>query len=183
MGRRFGLDLSLNSPAVCVLADSGVFEDSNLFYQTDKKKLAGTFGNVTGFLRSEYSCELERYDNIARWFCGIYSTWAEDGALVVLEGYSMGSKGRVFHIAENTGILKHYMWQLGIPWIDAPPTSVKKFATGKGNADKQVMHDAFKRDTGFDMHNFLQPTTKKIGNPVSDLVDAWFLSKYPDSLN
>ena len=25
---------------------------------------------------------------------------------VYLEGYSMGSRGRVFHIAENTGVLK-----------------------------------------------------------------------------
>jgi hypothetical protein len=55
---------------------------------------------------------------------------------VALEGYAYNAKGRVFHIAENTGILKYKMFQRGVPLDIVEPTKVKKFATEKGNASK-----------------------------------------------
>jgi len=64
--------------------------------------------------------------------------------LMVIEGFSYGSKGRsVFDIAylglrirEELERLKHGD---GIPWIEVPPTQVKKFATGSGNSGKEIM--------------------------------------------
>ena len=60
--------------------------------------------------------------------------------MVALEDYAFAAKGRVFHIAENTGILKYKLFQQGIPLETISPSAVKKNATGKGNADKEMMY-------------------------------------------
>ena len=97
---------------------------------------------------------------------------------IALEGYSMGSKGKVFHIAENTGVLKYKIYNAGIPLEIIPPTSLKKFATGKGNADKDSMHQKFMRDSGIDLKSKITPDKTKVGNPVSDIVDSYYICKF-----
>ena len=87
----------------------------------------------------------------------------------------MGSRGRVFEIAENTGLLKHRLWHAGFNIVLVPPTVNKRFATGKGNAQKDAMYEAFVQQTGVKLAKLYQPKGKKIGNPVSDLVDSFFL--------
>jgi Holliday junction resolvasome RuvABC endonuclease subunit len=82
--------------------------------------------------------------------------------LVVVEGYSMGSRGRVFDIGELGGIVKVLLADMGIPVAIVPPSCLKKFATGKGNADKDSMLEAAIRNFGFGGH----------GN---DEADAWLL--------
>ena len=60
--------------------------------------------------------------------------------LVVLEGYSFGSKGRaLFDIAELGGIIRMTLLDHEYPYVEVPPSSLKKFATGKGNAPKDLM--------------------------------------------
>ena len=49
---------------------------------------------------------------------------------------------------------------------------LKKFATGKGNARKEAMLEAWKTEPG--TFELVQET----GNPASDIVDAYFLCKY-----
>lgn len=74
--------------------------------------------------------------------------------LVVLEGYSFGSKGRsVFQIAELGGIVRNDLQRLGMPWVDVPPSSLKKYATGRGNAGKDEMVAAAIRRFGFAGHD------------------------------
>ncbi len=60
--------------------------------------------------------------------------------LVVLEGYSMGSKGRaVFNIGELGGVVRLLLWRGSIPFAEVAPGSLKKFATGKGNDKKDAV--------------------------------------------
>ena len=92
-----------------------------------------------------------------------------------LENYSMGSTGRVFSIAENTGILKYNLYLQGNPIILLPPSIIKKYATGKGNADKELMYEAFYNETKIDLQNILNSS---ISNPLTDIVDAYFICKY-----
>jgi hypothetical protein len=96
---------------------------------------------------------------------------------VALEGYAYSASGRVFHIAENTGILKYKLYHLGVPVTIIPPTEVKKFASGKGNADKTQMYDAFVWETGMHLKAVLAPNRKEIGSPVSDIVDSYYICK------
>ena len=73
---------------------------------------------------------------------------------VFIEGYSFGfSKGQaVFQIAENCGILKYRLQMSPTMLYDTiVPSVVKKYASGKGNADKQLMYDSFKEHTKKDL--------------------------------
>lgn len=57
--------------------------------------------------------------------------------ICIIEGYSFGSRGRaIFSIGELGGVVKYNLYKDGTPYIDAAPALVKKFATGKGNANK-----------------------------------------------
>ncbi|GAA2346584.1 hypothetical protein [Dactylosporangium salmoneum] len=64
--------------------------------------------------------------------------------LVVVEGPSYGNQGaqRQSGHHERAGLwwmATHALWKAGIPVAVAPPASVKKFATGSGNAAKDAM--------------------------------------------
>jgi Holliday junction resolvasome RuvABC endonuclease subunit len=96
---------------------------------------------------------------------------------VYLENYSLGSKGRVFNIAENTGILKYRLWNFGVEYDVVPPTVIKKFATGKGNATKEKMQEFFIQETQVDLKNKLSMTEKQ-WNPSSDIIDAYWICKF-----
>ena len=98
---------------------------------------------------------------------------------VLLEGYSYGSTGKVFHIAENTAILKYNLWDEQIPFSIIPPTVIKKFATGKGNANKEKMYEEFvKENPGVDLRSDLTPRSSNVISPVNDIVDAYFIAKF-----
>jgi hypothetical protein len=55
------------------------------------------------------------------------------------------------------------------------PSVIKKFATGKGNADKQKMYERFTKDTNTNlMKAFDIPT---LNNPITDIIDAYYIAK------
>ena len=66
---------------------------------------------------------------------------------------------------------------MGIPLEVVPPTTIKKFATGKGNADKTMMHKSFIEETGIDLKTTITPDKKEVDNPVSDIVDSYYICK------
>jgi len=96
---------------------------------------------------------------------------------VALEGYAYNATGRVFHIAENTGILKYKLYQASIPVEIIEPSRVKKLATGKGNSDKKMMYESFIKDANIPLHDIISPNKKDIGNPVSDIIDSFYICK------
>lgn len=60
-----------------------------------------------------------------------------DDVVVGIEGPAMGAKGSsVVQIFGLWGIITHQLWQWGVPFYVVPPSSLKKYATGKGNASK-----------------------------------------------
>ena len=63
------------------------------------------------------------------------------------------------------------------------PSVVKKGATGKGNADKDMMYEAFLKETKIDLKKIFD--TDKVGNPVSDIVDSYYVAKvgYENSIS
>ena len=50
-----------------------------------------------------------------------------------------------------------------------------KSATGKGNADKDMMYNAFVKETNIDLKSIFE--TEKVGNPISDIADSYFIQK------
>ena len=173
-----GIDYSLNSPAICIAGDDFDFNKCSFHFLTSKKKHIGKFGkNIIGYEHKEYNTPIERFTNISSWALDIIHKHKEDTAKVFIEGYSFGSKGQaVFQIAENCGILK-YRLQLSpsILYDTVVPSVVKKFASGKGNADKQLMYNSFLNHTGADLLKAFD--MGKLNNPVTDIVDSYYIAK------
>lgn len=96
---------------------------------------------------------------------------------VAIEGYAMGAKGKVFHIAESTGSLKTGLFLLGKETRTFSPSRIKKYATDKGNANKEAMFDAFTAETGVDLKEILTPKRSTLGNPVTDIIDAYYICR------
>lgn len=118
MSTILGLDLSLTSTGYCVLEDGKIKEIGTI-----KPKTRG----------------MERIECID---IGIDDICAENHVidLVVIEGYSFGSKNTHAHsTGELGGIVKYNYWKGNYKTIIVPPTCLKKFVTGKGNAPKDVM--------------------------------------------
>lgn len=170
-----GIDYSLTSPCVCIYDTKKEFNFFNckFYYLTDNKKFDIDIDNIRGDLHRDYLTNESRYMNITQWALDKI----DDGDIVYMEGYSLGSTGMVFNIAENAGLLKHYMWKNNYNFTIVPPTVIKKFATGKGNANKQLLQDCFEESTGYYIKKKLSMTDKQ-WNPSSDIIDSFFICKY-----
>jgi len=187
---KIGIDYSLSSPGVCINTSEEEFryEDCKFYYLTNTKKYQGTFKEKMAFGTSAveyigtphkpYSSEPERYNNIADWAIDIIKsyTWWQEQPIIQIEDYSFGSTGRVFHIAENLGLLKYKLkMECGWDYTLLAPSVIKKFATDKGNANKELMLGAFQEDTGVNLEILFDTKSK---SPITDIADAYFICKY-----
>jgi crossover junction endodeoxyribonuclease RuvC len=88
-------------------------------------------------------------------------------SLVVIEGPAFGisKTTSIFQLGELAGIVKSYLYVGNFQFIIVPPTSLKKWITGKGNAKKDLM---------------LLAVYKKFGVDFTDdnLCDAYALAMY-----
>jgi len=170
-----GLDYSMVSPAICISPTINFdFKNCTIAFLTTLKKYNISFENISGKY-FEYDNEIKRYDTIASYFLDIMLDY--NVSVCYIEGYSMGSKGKTFSIAENTGIFKYRAWSLGINVITVAPTVIKKFATGKGNANKEKMQISFIGETNYDIKSKLNMMENQ-WNPSSDIIDAYYICKY-----
>mgnify|MGYP001444343227 FL=1 len=194
---KIGIDYSLSSPGICVNTSEEEFryEDCKFYYLTNTKKYEGTFKEKMAFGTSAveyigtphrpYNSEPERYNNIANWAIDIIKLYGDAktginriNPTIQIEDYSFGSTGRVFHIAENLGLLKYKLKiECGWDYTLLAPSVIKKFATDKGNANKEMMLHAFQGDTGVNLAELFESSAK---SPISDVVDAYFICKYQE---
>ena len=183
MTKIIGIDYSLNSPALCISEtnDIGVgIKDCEFHFLTAKKKYQGKVASkVYGHEYPKYySDNIQRFDLISEWVL----SFIKSNTMVFIEGYSFGSKGQgLFQIAENCGILKYRLQEENIPYEMIVPSVVKKHATGKGNADKDKMYEAFVNETKIDLKKIFD--TDKVGNPISDIVDSYYIMKVGDVIS
>jgi crossover junction endodeoxyribonuclease RuvC len=96
---------------------------------------------------------MARLDELERLLLNL-AKLAED-PLVVIEGYSFGQgRGIQNHaLGELGGVVRLGLYRAGIPYVDVPPASLKKFATGKGNANKDEMLAVAIRRWGYEGSN------------------------------
>lgn len=168
-----GIDYAMGCPAICGYTGGEFnFENCTFHYLIDKKNPPFA-NNIIGDTKPDYVSQEERFDWISTWALSQVLCYNPD--LVVLEDYSFGSRGRVFHIAENTGLLKHKLFKTNTPFIVVAPTKIKKFATNKGNANKDLMYEKFTEQEGIDLKKELDT---EVEHPISDIVDSFYLAKY-----
>ena len=177
-----GIDYSLTSPAICVWRSNNdrVFDfDSCDVYYLENVSRPTTHGclNIHGEPYPEWKTEEERHDKLSDWTMSIVK-----GCEVFIEGYAFATTGKshVRSVTENTGLLKHKMHKVKIPFTSIPPSVIKKYATGKGTANKELMYEAFNAElvTPSDLQQRFKPKSKKLSNPVTDIVDAYFIAKW-----
>ena len=169
-----GIDYSITCPCLCLFDERKSFKFDNCFfyYLTNTKKYADKIApNITGESFQEYVQDVDRFDTISEWATNLCIGAADVG----MEGYAYGAKGRVFNLAENMGLLKYKLYKHAIPVTIVEPAKVKKCATGKGNADKQVMYDTFSKETNTDLKSMFNQKT--LSNPVTDVIDSYYVLK------
>lgn len=105
---------------------------------------------------------------------------------IALEDYAFGANGNNFDIGQFVGLLKYRLYHEGHKLRLYPPTVVKKFATGKGLADKVLMDDSYSLKGG--QSTYFQNNTLILDridlnflnaykSPKTDIIDAYFIAK------
>lgn len=125
-----------------------------------------------GDYQLEFDSQESRFSQLSEWAINKIPKIAK----VFIEGYAYASKGVVFHIGENTGILKHRLWLADISFQELSPPTIKKFATGKGNANKLAMYESFVDETKLDISSIIHCNEGE--SPMSDVIDSYYVAKY-----
>jgi len=181
-----GIDYSLTSPAICVWKEKDDnrqfnFNMCDVYYletaQRLKRATPHEILNLHADIYPEWETEEQRHDLLSDWAMSIVR-----GCTVFIEGYAFATSGKshVRSVAENSGLLKHKMYKAHQTVTSVPPTVIKKYATDKGNANKELMYDAFSKQSvaPVELQKTLRPKSNKLTNPTTDIVDAYWICKY-----
>lgn len=127
-----GLDLSLTASGICILREDW----STPRFDTLKNKLRGP----------------ERLIWITKSIRDQIAGYSPEDTEVVIEDYSFGSfdKGQRGK-AELHGVVKAMLFEMGYDVIWVAPTALKKFASGKGSAGKDIILKCVYQLWGYDL--------------------------------
>lgn len=176
-------DWSMSSPAMTI--DCGTHFE--IHYVNGNAKVCTDFqvGNIHVFghwydHKKEGHSEIERFNNIRNiMITALLASplLADAEKTAVFESYSFGSKGRIAQIAENTGIMKSALVSLGYKIETMAPTSIKKYASGTGKADKDVMAEAWFKEFNWHVHDQISDKQKMGHSPSADIIDSYYVMK------
>jgi hypothetical protein len=169
-----GIDYSMSCPSVSVgtFDEDGTLNDLKQYFATYKKGEIKDHGVVTPALMSEKNNSniIVRYKELADWALDC----VQGCSFVLIEDYAFGASGRLTAIGENTGILKYNLTVHNIPFGVIGPKVVKSYATKNGNADKNMMYEAYQKATGIDL-SIWRGKSKEVKSPVADLSDSYWI--------
>ena len=87
---------------------------------------------------------IDRVARFSDWMVYLLLDWSPD--LIVFEGYGYSNAHTLVTLVEIGTVLRLVAKVSDVPYIEIPPTTLKKFATGSGNAKKElVMLEVYKR--------------------------------------
>lgn len=121
-----GLDLSLTSTGVAVFDSASI---------------------STQVISSSHKAE-RRLQDLRDKIMGVVSKQKVD--LCVVEGYAFGRPNVMAPMGELGGVVKLALYMDGIETLIIPPTRVKKFATGRGQAKKDEVRLSVYKRWGFE---------------------------------
>lgn len=151
-------------------------ENCNFFYKSPAKKYIYKKDPFHSFEVDSWLSQEERFDKLSEKFIEKIKFYSVSE--VAIEDYSFGSKGKVFGIAENTGLLKHKLHKNNIKINLFAPSEIKKFSTGKGNSDKIIMNKFFEAESSY-AKSIKSILCANVGDsPLADIVDSYFICKY-----
>lgn len=128
----FGIDPSLTGTGICVLRvpDEELLHISTISPKSDMRGIARL-----NWILKKFSKTLDEF------YC--------PGDAIFIEGYAYGARGRgVFNIGELGGLMRFFLARKYEGYYEIPPTTMKKFICGKGNANKNVVLEKVFRKYG-----------------------------------
>lgn len=185
-----GIDPSINSTGICVhrFDDEDKLIDIHFFIiKPNKLKKKEEKININNFAFVIYNkvdinefkeYHLQEYNktmnliNLADKILETIKNYINENTTIVMEGVSYGSSLRtksIFDLAGLNYLIRNKLLQYNIKELFiCPPTEIKKFAAGKGNAQKDII------STGFVI---LFPEFEQL-DKIDDIADAYYMSKY-----
>lgn len=114
----------------------------------------------------------QRFDHYAQSLIKLVHEYQVE--LVIIEGYSFAGKFNNSLQYELGAVLRYLMYLTNVLFVEVPPTSLKKFVTGKGNCKKDLMLlNVYKRwdfdtedDNEADAYGLAQFGRAMIGEPT-----------------
>lgn len=170
-GNIIGVDYSILSPAITILNNGITTVCVGDYENTIVNNYSFIFNKV---ITQETS--IKTYD----WMGNVFSYYVNENDNVFLESYAYSRQPcRMMQLAECTGIFKNKIWD----FHTFTPQQIKKFATGKGNAQKIDMIDAFREQTGIDLFDLLKmKKTKTLKAPITDIADSFWIAQLGKSV-
>ena len=129
-------------------------------------------GRITGYPFKDYNSQQERHGQISNWVFEIIGI-GYDNPIVFIEDYSFGSKGRVFNLAENTGLLKHKLYKRGIKFHTLVPSVIKKQQQVKVMQTKKKCLTTFTKKL-VSFNGRIRPDNFKQSS--NDIVDSYYIA-------
>lgn len=117
-----GLDLSLTSTGICSFHSETKLFNARAVKTSNKFKYEHRYAQILEEIKKEIT--------------------GADRYIFFIEGYSFGSFPRsssMSYLLELGGVVKFYLSNSLFEFVSVPPTLLKKFITGKGNAKKEDM--------------------------------------------
>lgn len=169
-----GIDFSIRCPAMCIhVGDSWSPANCHFFYLYGVKKWIRNDRQISSELHQEFANNIERLDWITSWFVDRLHGFKLPE--VFIEEYSFSRESSSTHIlAEGCGVLKNKIHHSDLKIETLPVKTIKKVASGNGNATKEVMCSAFLGERSWLNDVLPCPLGKP---PLADLVDAYFVAK------
>ena len=164
-----GIDYSMSSPSICINSNDVFFITRNQVFEGDYTHGDFKFKGIWyGPIKSGHN-KMQRFGHLTsivlRELCDMKP------GVAFLEGYSLGSKGNLTAIAENTGVLKVALAMKGWELRIVSPMTLKKEFGGKGNMKKPALADAWHDKFGFHVHDLVG--CDKGDSPASDIIDSY----------
>lgn len=170
-----GIDPSINSTGICIIKDN-----TTTFYNikpnlTRKELELPIPDNFYFVIYSKIDTHEEIYKTIN--FMRIADRVEEiiargdDEAHIVIEGIAFGSSSNsVCDLAGLNHIIRTRLVKYDTEVV--APAQIKKFATGKGNANKDLMVEKFKEEYGHGLDMLIK---------IDDMADAFWMAKYAEN--
>ena len=140
-----GIDPSLTSTGICVMSEDGEVL-------------------TTMAINSEFA-GAKRLHDIKEQIKPIVKIPPSEKPITFIEGYSFGSKNGREVLGELGGMIRLLLYETGVLFVNVPPTTLKKYATGKGTGDKVAMAIGVIKGWGVDF-------------PTTDQTDAYALCQF-----
>ena len=146
-----GVDLTIKHPAI-VVVEKGVLAYCSVLMAGGKTLHEQYPDVVQWYVPPSTQSDLAKWrrnENVAKWIAD--RLLAIDPAFTAIEGYAHGMRGRGFtDLVETTSLVQDALWHNGKGFKKYPPSTVKLFATGRGNATKEAMVTACLKQAGID---------------------------------